>query len=86
MNISLKKTQDQTELKVRKEWITELLVYEALVKESTSIRVSKSQNKAEAFGKVLPKWKETLRVTTFCGFNNVKDFTNCTTSIRSSNK
>ena len=70
----MKKTEDQTELKVRKEWITELLVYEGFVKEFSSIRVSKSQNKVEAFGKVLSKWKETLRVTTFCGFNDVKRF------------
>ena len=49
-------------------------MYEGFVKEFSSIRVSKSQNKAEAYGKVLSKWKETLRVTTFCGFNDVKRF------------
>ena len=66
----MKKTEDQTELKVRKEWITELLLYEGCVKEISSIRASKTQNKAEAFDKVISKWKETLRVTTFCGFND----------------
>ena len=48
--------------------------YEYYVMEFSSIRVSKSQNKVEAFGKVLSKWKETLRVPTFCGFNDVKRF------------
>ena len=33
-----------------------------------------SQSYAESFNNVLSKWKETLRVTTFCGFNDVKRF------------
>ena len=70
----MKKTADQTALKVMKEWISELLEYEGYVKEFSSIQASKSQNMTESFGTVLSKWKETLRVTTFCGFNDVKRF------------
>ena len=70
----IKKTVHHTPLKVRKEWINELLQYESYVEEFSTIRASKSQNKAESFGRVIAKWKETLRVTTFCGFNDVKRF------------
>ena len=61
-------------MKVRKEWLSELQEYENYVKEISSNRVSNTQNKAEAFDKVISKWNETLRVTTFCGFNDVKRF------------
>ena len=70
----IKKTEDQIALKVRKEWLSELQEYENYVKEISSNRVSNTQNKAESFDKVITKWKETLRVTTFCGFNDVKRF------------
>ena len=70
----LTKTENKTSLKVRKEWITELLLYERYVEEFSSIRASNLPNKVELLHNLLSKWKETLRVTTFCGFNDVKRF------------
>ena len=40
----------------------------------SKIRASKTQNKAESFAQVIDDWKETLRLTSFCGFNDVKRF------------
>ena len=40
----------------------------------SKIRASTTQNKAESFAQVVSEWKETLRLTTFCGFNDVKRF------------
>ena len=40
----------------------------------SKIRASTTQNKAESLVKVVSEWKETLRLTTFCGFNDVKRF------------
>ena len=69
-----RKIEDQSESEVRKEWLSELLKYEEYVEKVSKIRASTTQNKAESFAQVLSEWKETLRLTTFCGFNDVKRF------------
>ena len=61
-------------MKVRKEWLIELQKYEGYVERYSSIRGSNVQNKAESLEEVISNWKETLRVTTFCGFNDVNRF------------
>ena len=69
-----RKIEDQSESEVRKEWLIELLQYEEYVEKVSKIRASTNQNKAESLAQVVSEWKETLRLTTFCGFNNVKLF------------
>ena len=70
----LRKIEDQSESEVRKEWLNELLKYEEYMERVSKIRASTTQNKAESFAQVVSEWKETLRLTTFCGFNDVKRF------------
>ena len=69
-----RKIADQSASEVRKEWLSELLKYEEYVGKVTKIRASNNQNKAESFAEVINEWKETLRLTSFCGFNDVKRF------------
>ena len=69
-----RKIVHETASKVRKEWLIELQLYVAYVERYSSIRGSNEQNKAESLDKVIREWKETLRVTTFSGFNDVKRF------------
>ena len=70
----IRKTVDETALEVRKEWLIELQKYEGYVERYSSVRCSNAQNKAESLDEVISDWMETLRVTTFCGFNDVKRF------------
>ena len=65
---------DLSASEVRKEWLSELLKYEEYVGKVSSIRASNTQNKAESFAQVINAWKEKLRLTSFCGFNDVKRF------------
>ncbi|MEO1589606.1 MAG: hypothetical protein AAFS00_20170, partial [Bacteroidota bacterium] len=70
----IRKTKHQTASKVRKEWLIELQQYVGYVERYSSIRGSDEQNKAESLDKVISEWKETFRLTTFSGFNDVKRF------------
>ena len=69
-----RKIVDQNASEVRQEWLSELLKYEEYVGKVSSIRASNTPNKAESFAQVIDEWKETLRLTSFCGFNDVKRF------------
>ena len=69
-----RKTVQETASKVRKEWLIELQQYVGYVERYSSTRGSNEQNKAESLDKVISEWKETLRLTTFSGFNDVKRF------------
>ena len=70
----IKKTVHETATKVRKEWLMELHKYEGYVERYSSMRGSNEQNKRESLDEIISKWKETLRVTTFCGFNDIERF------------
>ena len=70
----VRKTVHETASEVRKEWLMELQKYEGYVERYSTIRTSNLQNKKESFDQLISKWKETLRVTTFCGFNDVNRF------------
>ena len=69
-----RKIDNQSPSEVRKEWLSELLKYEQYLEKVSKIRASNIQNKAESFAQVVSEWKETLRLTSFCGFNDVKRF------------
>ena len=68
------KIENQSPSQVRKQWHSEILKYEQYVEKVTEIRASSTQNKAESIAQVICEWKETLRLTSFCGFNDVKRF------------
>ena len=70
----IRKTVHETASEVRKEWLTELQKYESYVERYSTIRASNSQNRAQSFDQLITEWKETLRVTTFCGFNDIKRY------------
>ena len=63
----VRKTEDQTELEVRKEWVDELLKYEQYVRDFSSIRASNSQNKAESFDVPSPPGRRHFGLQAFVG-------------------
>ena len=69
-----RKIEGQSLSEFREEWLSELLKYESYVERISKIRASNAQNKEESFAQMLCEWKETLRLTSFCGFNDVKRF------------
>ena len=75
------KIEDQSPSKVRNEWL-ELLKYEQYVEKVSKIRAYNTRNKAESVAQVICECKETVRLTSFCGFNDVKRFYKCIKSTR----
>ena len=69
-----RKIEDQSASEVREEWLSELLKYEEFLEKVSSIRALISKDKAGSVAQVISEWKKTLRLTTFCGFNDVKRF------------
>ena len=61
-------------LQPRQDWLVELEQYKLYVKQYSEIRSQSVEKKKDKLAEVLLNWKETLRTTRFCGYNDITKF------------
>ena len=59
---------------VKKEWVTEIEKYRSYVNEYARVRLMSEGRKEEKLTELISKWRETLRTSKFCGYNDITKF------------
>ena len=68
------RTVGMTSVELKKEWFSEIKEYKQYIQQYTNIKLSPGQSDHQMLNNIISTWKETLRTTRFCGYNDIKSF------------
>ena len=63
-----------TSVTPNKEWLSEISKYKQYVQQFSDILESPEENDQQRLDQIVSAWKETVRTTHFCGFNDINRF------------
>ena len=63
-----------TSVEIKQEWFSEIKQYKLYVEQYSDIELSPGESDQKMLDQIVSTWKETLRTTHFCAYNDIKCF------------